>query len=48
MHSVAVKTMKPVSEKPVQAFYTDKFQLFDVMQDYLMQDYLLEQTQSEE
>ncbi|MDR2085878.1 MAG: hypothetical protein LBP72_01765 [Dysgonamonadaceae bacterium] len=37
MHSEAVKSIKPVSEHPVQAFYTDKFQLFDAMEVLLNQ-----------
>ena len=37
MHSEAVKSIKPVSENPVQAFYTDKFQLFDIMEELLKQ-----------
>lgn len=37
MHSEAVKRIKPVSEYPLQAFYTDKFQLFDSIQIILEQ-----------
>jgi hypothetical protein len=39
MHSEALKSIKPVSGYPVQAFYTDKFQLFDVME-VLLNQYL--------
>lgn len=37
MHSEALKRIKPVSEHPLQAFYTDKFQLFDSIQIILEQ-----------
>jgi hypothetical protein len=37
MHSEAVKSIRPVSLYPVQAFYTDKFQLFDAMEVLLSQ-----------
>jgi hypothetical protein len=37
MYSEAVKLIRPVSGYPVQAFYTDKFQLFDVMEVLLNQ-----------
>lgn len=37
MHSEAVKSVRPVSGCPVQAFYTDKFQLFDIMEVILNQ-----------
>jgi hypothetical protein len=37
MHKDALTRIKPVSELPVQAFYTDKFQLFDVIEVLLHQ-----------
>ncbi len=37
MHSEALKQIKPVSDYPIQAFYTDKFQLFDVIEILLEQ-----------
>jgi hypothetical protein len=37
MHSEAVKRIKPVSSNPIQAFYTDKFQLFDALEVLLNQ-----------
>jgi hypothetical protein len=37
VHSEAVKRIKPVRENPLQAFYTDKFQLFDSIQIILEQ-----------
>ena len=37
MHSEAVKCIKPVSDHSIQAFYTDKFQLFDVIEILLQQ-----------
>jgi hypothetical protein len=32
MHKEALKCVKPVSVNPIQAFYTDRFQLFDVIE----------------
>jgi hypothetical protein len=37
MHSEAVYTIKPVQENSTQAFYTDKFQLFDTIEVLLNQ-----------
>jgi uncharacterized membrane protein len=37
MHSEAITKIKPVSFNPIQAFYTDKFQLFDVIEVLLHQ-----------
>lgn len=37
MHKYAVKSIMPVSENPLQAFYTDKFQLFDIIEVILSQ-----------
>jgi hypothetical protein len=37
MPSEATNKIKPVSSNPVQAFYTDKFQLFDIMEVLLNQ-----------
>ncbi|GAP73070.1 hypothetical protein SAMD00024442_6_25 [Candidatus Symbiothrix dinenymphae] len=37
MHSEAVHRIKPVRENPTQAFYTDKFQLFDTIEVLLNQ-----------
>ena len=37
MHSEAIKSIKPVLDNPIQAFYTDKFQLFDSIQIILEQ-----------
>jgi hypothetical protein len=37
MHSEALNHIKPVSENSIQAFYTDKFQLFDIMEILLNQ-----------
>jgi hypothetical protein len=37
MHREALKSIKPVADHPVQAFYTDKFQLFDLMEIILNQ-----------
>lgn len=32
MYKIAEQLLKPVSENPIQAFYTDKFQLFDMIE----------------
>ena len=37
MFKFAIEQIKPVSENPVQAFYTDKFQLFDIIEVVLSQ-----------
>lgn len=37
MFKYAVEAIKPVSEFPIQAFYTDRFQLFDIIEVVLAQ-----------
>ena len=37
MFKFAVEQIKPVSDVPLQAFYTDKFQLFDIIEVVLSQ-----------
>lgn len=37
MFKIAKDEIKPVSEFPIQAFYTDKFQLFDIIEVVLSQ-----------
>lgn len=37
MYKIAQSAIKPVSESPVQAFYTEKFQLFDIIEVILSQ-----------
>lgn len=37
MFKTALMELKPVSEHPIQAFYTDKFQLFDIIEVILTQ-----------
>lgn len=37
MYKIAEQLLKPVSENQIQAFYTDKFQLFDIMDVILSQ-----------
>lgn len=37
MFKIAKSVIKPVSENPVQAFYTDKFQLYDIIEVILSQ-----------